>query len=147
VYDVMREITRSHGRIMTALKENNRNSGLTSASEGMILGTIVMATEPLTAPRIARGMGYSRQAVHRVAQSLETQGLIEMADNPDHKSAKLLRPTTLGVSVIEKAKVGHAHWVDSAIANVGVDRLIETVELLRMFRRELEAASPEDPAD
>jgi DNA-binding MarR family transcriptional regulator len=61
--------------------------GLSSA-RWQVLGAI--ENGPLPVAQIARNMGVSRQGVQRIADSLEQEGIISYAANPNHERAKLV---------------------------------------------------------
>jgi DNA-binding MarR family transcriptional regulator len=51
---------------------------------------------PLTVPQIAQMRPTSRQRMQRLADELETEGLVEFIDNPKHRRSKLVRLTRQG---------------------------------------------------
>ena len=51
---------------------------------------------PLTVPQIAQMRPTSRQRMQRLADELETGGLVEFVDNPQHRRSKLVRLTSKG---------------------------------------------------
>ena len=51
---------------------------------------------PLTVPQIAQMRPTSRQRMQRLADELETEGLVEFIDNPKHRRSKLVRLTRKG---------------------------------------------------
>ena len=51
---------------------------------------------PLTVPQIAQMRPTSRQRMHRLADELEAEGLVEFIDNPKHRRSKLVRLTRKG---------------------------------------------------
>src|SRR5712664_3321675 len=54
-----------------------------------------VADAPATVAQIARGLGYTRQSVQRVADLLEQDGLTRYALNPAHQRSQLVRVTPL----------------------------------------------------
>lgn len=55
-----------------------------------------ISTGPLTVPQVARRLGVSRQNIQRITDELVAEGLLVLADNPDHKTSPLLRLTPDG---------------------------------------------------
>jgi len=51
---------------------------------------------PLTVPQIAGMRPTSRQRMQRLADELAAEGLVEFADNPNHRRSKLVRLTPKG---------------------------------------------------
>lgn len=72
--------------------------------ERLVLIFICESDELMTAPQIGRHSGHSRQVIHRAAGQLESLGLIEKFDNPDHKTAALLKPTVKGLEFQNKMR-------------------------------------------
>ena len=69
--------------------------GLTSA-RWQVLGAIAPPPLRCRSRIIARNMGLTRQAVQRLANDLERDGLIRFATNPHHERAKLVMLTEAG---------------------------------------------------
>ncbi len=137
------EITRLQGRLISAMKDGARLSGLASASESMILHAVATAATPPTAPRIARSLGYSRQAIHAVLERLERQGLIATAPNPQHRTARLLIATPKGSTVMRQTQVDNQGWTIRMTATVPRAEFALAVGVLKRLRRALETR----PAD
>ena len=57
---------------------------------------------PRTAAGISRRLGLTRQSIQQTVNRLEEQELVEFIDNPDHRTAPLIRLTKLGEEVMEK---------------------------------------------
>lgn len=51
---------------------------------------------PLTIPEIALHRGVSRQRIQKLSRTMVDNDLIELVDNPAHKSSKLLRLSKMG---------------------------------------------------
>lgn len=76
--------------------------GLTSARWQM-LGAIVLAGTPLTAPQIGAAMGVTRQGAQKQLNLLLDQGLIEARANPAHRRSPLYLLTPRGLALYRKA--------------------------------------------
>jgi DNA-binding MarR family transcriptional regulator len=125
------EIGRLNGRLKSTFADSRRAVGL-NESEMMVLNAVVEAERPPTVPQIGRSLGNPRQLVQRAANALIATGLIELAPNPDHKRAALLRATTSGIALKRQIDV-QADEVASKIASA-LDPAV-----LRMVTRELQA--------
>ena len=53
-------------------------------------------TGQLTVPQVARRLGVSRQNIQRIADELRREKLLQLIDNPDHKTSPLLQLTAAG---------------------------------------------------
>lgn len=84
-------VGRRHGEAIAA------RAGQTQA-RWQTLWTI--ATAPLTVPQIARRLGVSRQHILRLTNDLLAEGLVEFAQNPDHKTSPLVTLTDEGRGVL-----------------------------------------------
>ncbi len=91
--------------------------GLSSA-RWKVLGAIRMSPTPTTVPQIARNMGQTRQAVQRLANEMEGDGLLSFKDNPQHKRAKLLALTAKGKKTYEQLQRKQIPWANSIAANI-----------------------------
>lgn len=60
-----------------------------NTSQAIVLCNIILGINRPSG--IAREMGLSRQAVSQILKELESQGVIELADDPAHKLAKIAR--------------------------------------------------------
>src|ERR1700682_1801196 len=82
------------GGLFTAAGESLARVGNQTLARWVILDAI--EEKPSTVAQIARRRGIARQAVQRVADLLEREGLAAYEPNPQHRRAKLLRPTPPG---------------------------------------------------
>jgi DNA-binding MarR family transcriptional regulator len=120
------------GGIVTAAGETlAKRSGQTLA-RWVILDAI--EDRPSTVAEIARRRGIARQAVQRVADLLEAEGLAAYEPNPAHRRAKLLRPTPRGRDVLHTISVEQKAWADSQGAAIGEARLRSAAALVAAIR-------------
>jgi DNA-binding MarR family transcriptional regulator len=134
--ELVLEVFRLNGRLLTAGDELTRDLGLTSA-RWQVLGAIALAAAPLPVARIARTMGLTRQAVQRVANELAGEGFVRFVANPDHKRAKLVTLTERGRDAYARASQRQARWANRIAA--GLTGLGEAVATLKAARGVLEA--------
>ncbi len=97
--DLVLEIFRVNGRLVAYGDELTGAFGLTSA-RWKVMGAVAVAGQPLTVARIAHNMGLARQSVQRLVDSLATQGLICLLDNPADRRARLVDFTPRGREII-----------------------------------------------
>jgi DNA-binding MarR family transcriptional regulator len=79
--------------------------------------------EPRTVAEAARTLGLARQSVQRVADALETGGLVAFVDNPRHRRARLVTLTPAGRAVLDAIQAAQRPWADEHGAAVGERRL------------------------
>jgi DNA-binding MarR family transcriptional regulator len=132
--ELVDEILRLNGRIQGA----RRPTGLSGSGQAIVLASVVLAAEPPTVARIARSLGYSRQAVQRVADVLANEGHVLYVDNPNHKTSRQLVATDLGRRVYEQANNESAEWTKRISLGLDPASLARTLEDLRQIRRNLE---------
>lgn len=89
------ELARMQGRTLSVFRGMNLALGL-SELESVVLSAVVGAARPPTVPQIGRSLGHARQVIQRASDALMARGLIASLDNPDHRRARLLVPTTAG---------------------------------------------------
>ncbi|MGV7031493.1 MarR family winged helix-turn-helix transcriptional regulator [Methylobacterium symbioticum] len=103
------EIFRANGALLAAGDRLVGEIGLTSA-RWQVLGAATLAAEPPTVARIAREMGQTRQGVQRTVNDLLRLGLVELAENPHHRRARLVTLTEAGRSAFAAASARQAPW-------------------------------------
>ena len=111
VTELILRIFRTNGRLLLAGDELVASLGLTSA-RWQLLGSIVAAGESQPVVRLAREMGVSRQAVQRIANDLEREGVVVYLPNPHHKRAQLVMLTDHGRTLFERALMLQRPWVE-----------------------------------
>jgi DNA-binding MarR family transcriptional regulator len=134
--DLILEVFRLNGRLLAAGDRITRRFGQTSA-RWQVLGAI--PDEPRSVADIARVMGLTRQSVQRTADLLEEDGLVEYAENPAHRRAKLVRLTPRGRRVLDRIDDAQAEWANRLAAASGLDER-EVRRTLRVASRFREAA-------
>jgi DNA-binding MarR family transcriptional regulator len=131
------ELIRLNGRMKALFAGARRPDGL-GDSELSVLNAVVEADRPPTVPQIGRSFGQPRQLVQRAANSLIEAGLIEVAPNPDHKRAVLLRATEHGIAL--KRSIDERADAIAASITVGLDadNVRAATTALRAVRKQLE---------
>jgi len=136
--ELVDEVLRLRGRVISSTREMNEERGLSSNSQGLILSAVVRAVEPPTVAKIARSLGLARQSVQRTANELAADGLVRFDDNPHHKRAKQLVATSAGLAAHARHADSRGEWTDKIGAVIGVVELEQAVSTLRRVRRYLE---------
>ena len=75
--------------------------------------------EPLSVAQIARAWSLARQSVQRVADDLESDGLILYAENPSHKRAQLAQLTPHGRKVLREIQAAQRDWANAVGERIG----------------------------
>jgi DNA-binding MarR family transcriptional regulator len=121
------------GGLFTAAGEALAKVGHQTLARWVILDSI--EDRPSTVAQIARQRHIARQAVQRVADLLEREGLARYEPNPDHRRAKLLRPTPRGREALRAISVEQKAWADALGAQIGVAKLHTTTRTIERIRR------------
>ncbi|HEX3325719.1 MAG TPA: MarR family transcriptional regulator, partial [Actinomycetota bacterium] len=79
--------------------------------------------EPRSVAKIAQLLVLARQSVQRVADILESEGLVLYEANPRHRRAKLVRLTPKGRRTLTKIQDAQRGWADQLGAELGADNL------------------------
>lgn len=132
------ELSRLNGRLKSVFARSRQTAGL-GESEIMVLNAVVEAERAPTAAQIGRSLGHPRQLIQRAANSLMGSGLIETADNPDHKRAPLLRPTEKGIALKREVDARADALSEDLMPALGMDDVREATKALRAIRKQLEA--------
>ncbi len=97
---------------------------------------------PASVAQIARRFGMARQSVQRVADLLVRDRLAVYDDNPDHRRAKLLRPTEAGRQALVTITTAQKAWADKLGAQIGEAELRKVTAIIERIQR---LASEERP--
>jgi DNA-binding MarR family transcriptional regulator len=133
-------IFRCNGRLLRSGDIMLRDLELTSA-RWQVLAAIVQT--PRTVAQIARYYELTRQGVLWVVQSMLKDGIVELAKNPDHKRAKLVRLTEKGREVYDEIDRRQRHWSNEA----GTAFSVEVVQAATECVRRLGEISKGDPEE
>jgi len=97
------------------------------------------ADAPATVAQIARGLGYTRQSVQRVADLLEQDGLTQYALNPAHQRSQLVRITPLGRKTLSTIQRAQRVWADRVGGQIGEGELRQASAVVDNLTRILKA--------
>ncbi len=78
-----------------------------------MLGAVHYAEGPQTVSWLARSMGLTRQAVQRIVNDLEEDGLVAFKANPAHRRAQLVMMTREGQAAYAAADRRQTPWVNA----------------------------------
>ncbi len=95
ITDLILETFRLNGRLLVAGDALVADLRLTSA-RWQALGAMALSPVPLPVAHIARNMGLTRQAVQRLVNEMERDGLVQFGPNPHHQRARLVFLTARG---------------------------------------------------
>lgn len=137
--DFTRGIFKLNGQMLAAGERLARPVGLTVAW-WQVLGAVLH--EPLTASGVAREMGITRQAVQRVANRLQDDGLLEALPNPAHKRAQLLTPSEAGYAAVQRIAPEQARFADRIVEHFGRHQLEELVVSLHAMSKTIDETGP-----
>lgn len=121
------------GGLFTAAGESLARVGNQTLARWVILDAI--EDRPSTVAQIARRRGIARQAVQRVADLLEREGLAAYEPNPQHRRARLLRPTARGRRVLRAISVEQKAWADALGRQIGEAKLRSLTRAIEQIRR------------
>ena len=124
-----------NGRILSAGDNLSSGEGL-SSSLWQVLGALKKA--PRTVSQISRVMGLARQSVQRSVNIMKENGLVELANNPDHQTSPLVRVTTKGETAYQKVMCLQAEWSNGLGEQLKVDDLKVAVRVLQTLLEALE---------
>lgn len=131
------DLFRLSSRMLAAGDRLVADLGLTSA-RWQILGTIVATDRPQPVAWLARDMGAHRQNVQRIVNDLAKEKLVAFAPNPHHRRAPLVVLTDQGKQVFEAAMRLQAPWVNRLSAELPVEDIETTHQVMAALRRKLE---------
>jgi DNA-binding MarR family transcriptional regulator len=135
---VILAVFRLNGLLLDAGNRISGGAGLTSA-RWQVLGAVALAEGPPTVPQIARRMGLTRQSVHATVRRLVVDGLVELAENDDHRRSPRVRLTRPGADAYRSLDRAQASWVNELTRGVRRADLLATHGVLEELARRLES--------
>ena len=137
VTDLVLETFRLNGRLLAAGDELVADLGLTSA-RWQVLGAMALSPVPLSVAQIARNMGLTRQAVQRLVNEMQDDGLVQLAPNPHHQRAKLVVLSPRGKMAFAGAMKRQTAWANKLANGVTALEIATAAAMLRRLRQRLE---------
>lgn len=137
--DLILEVFRVNGRLLAAGDRLAADVGLSSA-RWQVLGAIRFAREPQTVSWLARSMGLTRQAVQRIVNELEGEGLVAFKTNPAHRRAQLVTLTRKGQTTYAAVDRRQRPWVNDLAKGVDRGDLERAMRVLAAIRARLETS-------
>ena len=137
ITDLVLETFRLNGRLLASGDALVADLGLTSA-RWQVIGAMALSPVPLSVAQIARNMGLTRQAVQRLANEMEADGLMRFAPNPHHQRAKLIVLTAAGKSAFAAAMKRQGAWASDLGAGLDPRKVAAAAATLRSVRQRLE---------
>src|SRR5262245_19668699 len=131
------ETFRLNGRLLAAGDDLVRGLDLTSA-RWQVLGAIAASPLPLSVAQIGRAMGLTRQAVQRLANEMEREGLVRFDANPNHRRAKLVTMTARGKAAYGAAMKRQAPWAEALAQGLDPQQIEGATAVLKRLRQRLE---------
>ncbi|MEQ1819249.1 MAG: MarR family winged helix-turn-helix transcriptional regulator [Terricaulis sp.] len=135
--ELVLEIFRLNGRLLSAGDRLVENAGLTSA-RWQVLGAIHYSGEPQTVSWLARSMGLTRQGVQRIVNELEGEGLIAFKTNPAHRRAQLVTLTRKGLGAYAAADRRQVPWSNALARGLDRGEILAALRVLRTIKSRLE---------
>jgi DNA-binding MarR family transcriptional regulator len=128
--DLVLPVFELNGEFLAAAETMTRPVGLTPAWWQVLGATL---DQPLPVAEIARrvGLGLARQSVQRVADRLVERKWAAYRDNPAHRRAKLLEPTSAGRRAIDRLTSAQHAWADAVDNAVGESELRQALAVVR----------------
>ena len=128
--DLVLPVFELNGEFLAAADTMTRPVGLTPAWWQVLGATL---DQPLPVAEIARrvGLGLARQSVQRVADLLVEREWAVYRDNPTHRRAKLLEPTSGGRRAVDRLTDAQHAWADAVGQVVGEDELRHALAVVR----------------
>lgn len=147
ITDLILETFRLNGRLLVAGDALVADLRLTSA-RWQVLGAMALSPVPLPVAHIARNMGLTRQAVQRLVNELEDDGLVRFAPNPHHQRAKLVLLTAQGKTTFDAAMKRQEPWANGLADGLKATQIEIAAATLRAIRQRLDAwAEPGGDSD
>ena len=128
--DLVLSLFRLNGLLVSEGDRMAEALGLTSA-RWKVIGVVALAHSGMTVPGIARVLGQSRQAVQRICDVMEQDGLLRYQHNPDHKRSVLVCLTDSGQDAYKALRSVQDPWAIESTDDVPVEELETALQLVR----------------
>lgn len=127
------EVFRLNGQLLNTADLLSKDLDVSTARWQTIA---IIQREPMTVAGISRRLGLSRQSVQQTVNRLETQGLVEFVDNPDHKTSPLVQLTAHGNEVMGILRERQTRLTAHFTGGLGytIEELDELTDRLRHMR-------------
>ncbi|MEX0739455.1 MAG: MarR family transcriptional regulator [Pseudohongiella sp.] len=135
--DLVRSIFRVNGLLLADGDRMAEGVGLTSA-RWKVIGVVALTSAGVTVPGIARALGQSRQAVQRITDVMQTDGLVRYEINPRHKRSSLVQLTDLGQQVYNELRSVQDPWAISHTEETSVEELETALRLMQRLINKME---------
>jgi DNA-binding MarR family transcriptional regulator len=135
--DLIDEITLAAQRIGEARTPNGERVFPTDA-ETRLLRAIERSPYCLAIADVARVLGVSRQAAHRVAYRAAAIGRLELAPNPDDARILQLLLTPAGRAYLDGLRAAESIWLATLLLGLGEHHMATTTHVVRVIRQRLE---------
>src|SRR5262245_29418973 len=139
IADLMLEVAQCFFRIRAV----GQKTGLITSWGGGAFGFMrsLALLGPLTVPQIAQMRPTSRQRMQRLADELETEGLVEFVDNPKHLRSRLVRLTRKGDARYRELEARLLAIASSMGAGLSERDIRRTTEVVRQLSGDAKARS------
>jgi len=135
--DLVRAIFRLNGLLLADGDRMAEGVGLTSA-RWKVIGIVALTSAGVTVPGIARALGQSRQAVQRITDVMQVDGLVRYKVNPRHKRSSLVQLTDHGQQVYNELRSVQDPWAIGHTEDTPVDELETALRLMQRFINRME---------
>lgn len=133
--ELLDQIAYTYFPLRAAGDEMTARFGQTTAEWGLMRS--LQARGPQTVAALARSRPVARQWIQRLANQLAQEGLIEFAENPNHKRAKLMRITPQGQRLLGRIAAEFEPWAGEMEKDFERRDLRLALDLLRQLRERL----------
>lgn len=135
--DLVRAIFRLNGLLLADGDRMAEGVGLTSA-RWKVIGIVALTSAGVTVPGIARALGQSRQAVQRITDVMQTDGLVRYEVNPRHKRSSLVQLTDHGQQVYNELRSVQDPWAIGHTEDTSVEDLESALRLMQRLINRME---------
>lgn len=120
-------------RLNQAGRGQGSANGLPAAAYGVL--QLLQRHGPHTVPQLARRRSTSRQNIQIVINRLESQGCVELANNPAHRRSALVNLTSGGQALLIQGAQGYHRMLETLASAIGETELASATRLLNGIRQ------------
>jgi len=143
------EVFRLNGQLLSTAEALSQDLEVSTARWQTIA---VIRNEPQTVAAIARNLGLSRQSVQQTVNRLKKQNIVELIENPNHRTSPLVQLTDQGNHVMDVLRDRQTRLTAFFTGGLGysvdeIDRLTDELEHLREHAAQIDATQFIDKND
>ncbi|MCZ2828116.1 MarR family transcriptional regulator [Modestobacter sp. VKM Ac-2986] len=142
-YQVLAQVRPLYQAAGRAVDQALRGTDLTVPLRAVL--ELVLDRGPMTVPQLAREFGVTRQSVQALVDTGAARGLLDLADNPQHRRSRLVAATGSGRRTFDEVHGRELAALDRVTADLDAEDLVSCARVLTLLTDRIRQLSDEEP--